>query len=100
MSPDPLDLTGRVAVVTGGAKGIGLATAALLRERGARVAICDHDEAAIAGAEFDLAVECDVRDPAALGEFAATVATNLGPVDVLVNNAGGGFPANFRRAQP
>ena len=89
-----------MAVVTGGAKGIGLATAAMLSARGARVAICDHDAAAITAAEFDVAVDCDVRDPAALADFAATVAAKLGPVDVLVNNAGGGFPANFDAISP
>jgi 3-oxoacyl-[acyl-carrier protein] reductase len=66
------DLTGRIAVVTGTAQGIGAAIAAALRERGATVHGVDKDEV-------------DVTDP----EQVAALVERIGPVSILVNNAGG-----------
>ncbi|WP_135366225.1 SDR family NAD(P)-dependent oxidoreductase [Halosimplex halophilum] len=94
-------MTGRVAdsvaVVTGGARGIGEATARRLAEEGADVAVVDvlgdraeavaDDIAAETGRET-LAVECDVGDERAVEEMAERVAERFGGVDVLVNNAG------------
>ncbi|MGY1784352.1 SDR family NAD(P)-dependent oxidoreductase [Geodermatophilus sp. SYSU D00698] len=80
------EFEGLVAVVTGGASGIGAATARLLRQRGARVAVLDR--ATDAAPEGALAVPCDVTDPAAVDAAVATVAEQLGGLDVLVNNAG------------
>ena len=86
-------LEGCVAVVTGGARGIGLATATALRSRGARVAVGDVDEDAVATAAASLGSDVvsgrlDVTDPNSFAAFLARVERELGPVDVLVNNAG------------
>jgi 2-keto-3-deoxy-L-fuconate dehydrogenase len=74
-----------VAVVTGGGSGIGLATAGLLAERGANVAVLDLQP----GPEF-LGIVTDVTDDASVREAIGTVAERLGGIDVLVNNAGVG----------
>jgi 2-keto-3-deoxy-L-fuconate dehydrogenase len=80
------DFEGLVAVVTGGASGIGAATARLLQERGARVAVLDRGpDGAPDGV---LALGCDVTDSAAVDAAVATVVERLGGLDVLVNNAG------------
>jgi NAD(P)-dependent dehydrogenase (short-subunit alcohol dehydrogenase family) len=92
----PTDLTGRVVIVTGGARGIGLATVERLAGAGARVAVGDLDgdlvrSAADAVADRTgavvLAAPLDVADPASWESFLDAVAP-LGPPDVLVNNAG------------
>jgi 2-keto-3-deoxy-L-fuconate dehydrogenase len=80
------DFEGLVALVTGGASGIGAATAQHLRDRGARVAVLDADpDGAPARA---LALRCDVTDADQVGESVAAVADRWGGLDVLVNNAG------------
>lgn len=86
-------LAGKVVAVTGGAQGIGRATARALAHRGARVAIGDIDPAAAgeAAAEIGagcLAFELDVTDRQSFEDFFARVEEHLGPVDVIVNNAG------------
>lgn len=83
---------GRRAVVTGGASGIGRATAALLTDRGARVAMVDRsvEELAVAAKEIGtVAVEGDVRDESSVGRAVAEAVEALnGGIDVLVNAAG------------
>jgi 2-keto-3-deoxy-L-fuconate dehydrogenase len=81
------DFDGLVAVVTGGASGIGAASAALLRERGARVAALDRAFAEVVR-EPALEVPCDVADDESVRSAIATVATSFGGIDVLINNAG------------
>ncbi|WP_214320553.1 SDR family NAD(P)-dependent oxidoreductase [Nonomuraea sediminis] len=93
LSPDGILLTGRVAVVTGAARGIGLAIAEAFAEFGAHVATCDRDPQADTTA--DLAMTMDVRDPVAVDVFARAVEERWGKVDILVNNAGGTFHAAF-----
>jgi 2-keto-3-deoxy-L-fuconate dehydrogenase len=78
------DFDGLVAVVTGGASGIGLATARLLRDRGARVAVLDLAEAPDADV---LSVRCDVGRDDDVRRAVTYVAGELGGLDVLVNNA-------------
>lgn len=85
-------LAGKVVVLTGGARGIGLATATALASQGCRVAVGDLDEgllsktAPTAGAEFWGYL--DVTDEAGFNDFVDRVESALGPVDVLINNAG------------
>ncbi len=84
--PMMTDFDGLVAVVTGGASGIGRATASLLAARGARVAVLDLD---ISGApEGSLGVVADVSDDASVIAAVGEVVDRLGGIDVLVNNAG------------
>ncbi|MEU8230734.1 SDR family oxidoreductase [Actinoplanes sp. NPDC048967] len=77
------EFAGLTAIVTGAASGIGAATAALLRERGARVAGLDLVEQ-----DADLSVVCDVGDSASVDAAVATVAERCGRIDILINNAG------------
>ena len=86
-------LSGQVVAITGGARGIGLATARALAHQGARVAIADLDgdravqvAAELGGDAFWVGV--DVTDNAAFTAFLDGVEHRLGPLDVLVNNAG------------
>ncbi len=79
-------MTGLRALVTGGASGIGAAAAALLRERGARVAVLDRDVSGVP--EGVVAVRADVGDAGAVEAAVAEAVARLGGLDVLVNNAG------------
>lgn len=79
----------RTALVTGGTKGIGLACARALAEAGHRVAVTTRDpDASGDGLDGLLVVACDVTDPASIDEAFATVEDELGPVEILVSNAG------------
>src|SRR3954471_12381028 len=89
----PRPLSGQVVAITGGARGIGLATARALSHQGARVAIGDLDgelavqvAAELGGDAFGVGV--DATDNAALTAFLDGVEHRLGPLDVLINNAG------------
>jgi NAD(P)-dependent dehydrogenase (short-subunit alcohol dehydrogenase family) len=79
------DFDGLVAAVTGGASGIGLATARLLRDRGARVAVLDLGAAP--PEDGLLPVPCDVADDEQVRAAVERVVGDLGGLDVLVNNA-------------
>src|ERR1700722_8520149 len=87
-------LKGQVIVVTGASRGIGLATAATLLRRGARVALIARNrttlESAVAGlnSQHALAVSADVCDRGAVGAAMAQVAARYGRIDGLVNNVG------------
>jgi 2-keto-3-deoxy-L-fuconate dehydrogenase len=81
------DFDGLVAVVTGGASGIGAATVTLLRARGARVAMLDRAFTAV-GRDSTLEVPCDVADDGSVRTAIDTVATSFGGIDILINNAG------------
>jgi NAD(P)-dependent dehydrogenase (short-subunit alcohol dehydrogenase family) len=81
-----MEFAGMRAVVTGGASGIGLATACLLVERGARVAVLDRSaDPAPVDAEQ---VRCDVGDDASVRSAVTAAAEALGGIDILINNAG------------
>ena len=84
--------TEQIAVVTGGAKGIGAATATLLAREGARVALLDTDADAGAEVASDLGdarfIACDVADAEAVASAFDEIRATFGGVDLLVNNAG------------
>jgi NAD(P)-dependent dehydrogenase (short-subunit alcohol dehydrogenase family) len=90
-----IDLSGRVAVVTGGARGIGFAIAERFLASGAAVAIWDVDKNALAAAVSSLADRgrvigepVDVTNETNIAGFTAATVKHLGPIDILVNNAG------------
>jgi NAD(P)-dependent dehydrogenase (short-subunit alcohol dehydrogenase family) len=88
---DLVSLSGRVGVVTGAGRGIGLASARRLAEAGATVVVADLDAVAAEAAAREvggLPFELDVRDATALERLAATAVADLGRLDVWVNNAG------------
>jgi 2-hydroxycyclohexanecarboxyl-CoA dehydrogenase len=94
---------GKVALVTGGAGGIGSATASRLAAEGARVAVCDLDGAAAGELAADLGglgLELDVRSDEAIAAALAATEERLGPIDVLVNNAGVGGELFFGQTPP
>lgn len=93
MPEQPPSLNDTVAIVTGGSRGIGLATVRRLLTMGARVAFCGRDAAV--GEELArelggdaLFCACDVSDEAQIAAFVEACAERLGPPTVLVNNAG------------
>ena len=100
-----VNLQGLTAVVTGGSSGIGLATAELLLQAGAAVAICGRDADRLQSAEADLrarypqarllAGTCNVLDAAQVQAFAAASQQALGRASILVNNAGQGRVSTF-----
>jgi NAD(P)-dependent dehydrogenase (short-subunit alcohol dehydrogenase family) len=108
LDPSCVLLTDRVAVVTGAAVGIGAGIALALARFGAHLALCDRDEEPLAATAQ--AVEAtgrrvltgvfDVRDEPRVQAFLGAVAQAFGRVDVLVNNAGGGFFAPFLELTP
>jgi 3-oxoacyl-[acyl-carrier protein] reductase len=92
------DLAGKVAVVTGGSKGIGAATAVLLGHNGARVAVCGRDAGDIdrvaaevrdAGAADAAGIAADLTSPEGVAGLRAEVEEQLGPAEVLMAFAGG-----------
>jgi len=92
------DLAGKVAVVTGGSKGIGAATCVLLGHNGARVAVCGRDTDAIervaaetrdAGAAEAVGLAADLTTPDGVAKLRAEVEDRLGPAQVLMAFAGG-----------
>ena len=95
-----MDLTGRIAIVTGGTRGIGRAIAKSLASAGVKVAITARNEKEIAGAVAKLndigggkvaGYVCDVRDYEQVKSVFANIAADFGGVDILINNAGIGI---------
>jgi NAD(P)-dependent dehydrogenase (short-subunit alcohol dehydrogenase family) len=95
-NPDWLGLSGKRAVITGGAGGIGRACATSFVEAGCAVALLDRDGAAaeafaaelVAGGATAIGLACDIAEEASVRAAAQAVQDRLGPPDVLVNNAG------------
>ncbi len=101
-----MDFSGRVALVTGGASGIGFAAARQLAELGARIAIADVNiDGARAAAEKltgarVITVKVDVRDPADVTAMVDAVVTQFGKLDILVHSAGVGIERSFLETTP
>ncbi len=108
IDPAAVSLDGRVALVTGGAQGIGAATAVALARFGADLAICDRNIDGMtstareiqAGGRRAVTGALDVRDADAVTAWAAEIERTFGRIDVLVNNAGGGFYGAFLDTSP
>ena len=93
MAKAPRSLAGKIVAITGGARGIGKATARALIAQGARVAIGDIDSSLASQTAAELgsgtvALPLDVTDRASFQSFVTEVESRLGPLDVLINNAG------------
>lgn len=108
MTPSSQTLEGRHALVTGGARGIGLACARALLVRGARVTLLGRDGAALEAAVRELggtapaaqmvqSVQADIADEASVRQAFAQAEAAFGPVQVLVNNAGQASSQKFER---
>jgi NAD(P)-dependent dehydrogenase (short-subunit alcohol dehydrogenase family) len=97
-------LRGRVALVTGAASGIGLATATALADRGARLLLVDRDAEGLERAAASIAQShtfvCDVSDQRALEQLATRVLEEHGVPDVVVNNAGIAVAGSFLDTGP
>lgn len=94
-----IDLTGQVAIVTGGTRGLGRKMAETLAKAGARVTVCGRNEPADlpAGVTFRAA---DIRDPDQAKALVDDVVAEHGRIDILVNNAGGSPQAEAATASP
>jgi NAD(P)-dependent dehydrogenase (short-subunit alcohol dehydrogenase family) len=94
-----LGLRDRVCVVTGSTAGIGLATARILAEEGARVAVCGRDSARVEQARREagaaLGIVADLAEPGAPEELIHDAAAELGEIDCLVNNVGIAYQVAF-----
>jgi peroxisomal 2,4-dienoyl-CoA reductase len=101
-------LAGRVALVTGGATGLGLEIAAVLGTHGARVAVCSRKEDNLRAAVDQLTAQgidaiygvCDVRQPDEVAAVVDAVLARFGRLDVVVNNAAGNFPTPITGLSP
>src|SRR4051812_27567126 len=85
------NLRGKVALVTGGSRGLGLAIARVLKRRGCDVAVCARDPRELMRVVDELgvlAIPCDVSVPSQVEEAIRVVGDHLGPIDILINNAG------------
>lgn len=94
-----LGLAGKVVLITGGSKGIGLHAARAFAKEGCHIAICARNEDELARAQAELsslgckvtAMKADVRDPDEAARFLSRCEADLGGVDILVNNVGSGI---------
>jgi len=102
------DLSGKVAVVTGGAGGLGWPISRDLARAGVQVALCDRDQVALDSIAEEMSAmsvktllrHADVRDPEAMEGFFQEIDAEFGRVDILVNVPGGGFVAPLMETRP
>lgn len=94
-----IDLTGQVALVTGGTKGLGRSIAQALAGAGAKVVVCARNapDEAMPGTGFEAV---DVRDPEAVKALVEGIVARHGRIDIVVNNAGGSPPVAAADASP
>ena len=100
---NPLDFTGKVVIVTGGSRGVGRGIAQTFLDAGADVVICGRNEPESlpeGGGNTAMFVAADVRDPDGIDAVVAATVERFARIDVLVNNAGGGPPADSATASP
>jgi NAD(P)-dependent dehydrogenase (short-subunit alcohol dehydrogenase family) len=100
---DPLDFSGRAALITGGSRGIGRGIAEAFLAAGADVAVCgrkEPDQLPNAGGKSAIFLSADVRDAEQVEKMVTEVVEQLGRLDVLVNNAGGAPFAEAATASP
>lgn len=100
---DELDLTGKVALVTGGAKGVGRGIAEVLLDHGAEVMVCGRNEPEslpTGGGREAAFAAADVRDVDAVAALLAATTDRFGRLDIVVNNAGGTPPAFVAGTSP
>jgi NAD(P)-dependent dehydrogenase (short-subunit alcohol dehydrogenase family) len=100
---DPLDLTDKVVIVTGGCRGVGRGIAERFLDAGAHVVVCCRHEPEKLPRDGDheaAFVAADVREPVEIDKVIGFTTERFGRVDVLVNNAGGSPPADSASASP
>lgn len=101
-----MDFSGRVALVSGGASGIGRAVARQLGELGAKLAVADRnyegaeDVVAELGADNAMAIAVDVADPDSANDMADAVTNRFGKLDILIHSAGVGIERGFLETTP
>lgn len=95
-----VDLTGQVALVTGGARGVGRGITDRLRDAGATLVVCGRSVEPGALPDDVTYLAADVRDPDAMAEVIDAIVTRFGRLDVAVNNAGGSPVAEAATASP
>ncbi len=100
---EPLDLSGRAVIVTGGGRGVGRGIAERFLEAGADVVVCGRTQPDLlpsAGSRSALFVQADVREPDQVERLMDFATERLGRLDVLINNAGGAPAADAATASP
>jgi benzil reductase ((S)-benzoin forming) len=88
VNADAIDLTGKIAVITGGSRGLGAGLARDFARRGMRLGLCARGAVALPDGPDVVAAQLDVSDAEAVERFCAEVAARLGPIDLWINNAG------------
>ena len=94
-----LDLTGQVAIVTGGTRGLGKAIANALAQPGCQTTVCGRTKPEILGDRIEY-IKADVRDPDQARNLVDAVVARFGRIDILINNAGGSPATDAASASP